>query len=419
MFDADQEYSTEPEIVDAAARYHDYYKARLPKDFLSRLVGAHVFSPNAGHYRFRYPYYFYFFVARYFRDNIQLEDHAAALRSKINEMVDHIHYEQYSNVLTFYVYLSKDLAAINRVRENAAAIYDDLSPCDFDLDVQFVNDLYTKGSKPIPLMLPKATPEQNRDEYRLELDKVEDVDWQDGYDCAQGEKVKYDKQLSDITKVNIATKTLQILGQVARNSPGSLAGDVKRQVVSEAYLLGLRTLNAVLQIPATRMDSMRQYIAELIKEHRAIQKAPALISADLARMVDQGLIALTQAYAFGMIRKISQAVGLRQLEDIYSDVLADLDAAKEISVRVSARLIDLAIKLDHFSDPPEREIFDLDRLLRENYYAHTTLRDLVFAYLYLRQADHKTRSRLMSRFKIGSAGGKLIDNPEKRQRGQR
>jgi hypothetical protein len=38
---------------------------------------------------------------------------------------------------------------------------------------------------------------------------------------------KYDRQLQDVVKLNIAFKTLQILGQVLRNFPGSLEGVLK------------------------------------------------------------------------------------------------------------------------------------------------------------------------------------------------
>ncbi len=44
-------------------------------------------------------------------------------------------------------------------------------------------------------------------------------------------------------------------------------------------MLGLRTLNAILAVPATNLDSLRLYLSELIKDHRAIQNRPELTSA--------------------------------------------------------------------------------------------------------------------------------------------
>ena len=54
-------------------------------------------------------------------------------------------------------------------------------------------------------------------------------------------------------------------------------------------MLGLRTLNAILAVPATNLDSLRLYLSELIKDRRAIQNRPELTSAELANMADHVL----------------------------------------------------------------------------------------------------------------------------------
>jgi hypothetical protein len=139
---------------------------------------------------------------------------------------------------------------------------------------------------------------------------------------------------------------------------------------------------------------------------------PELLDSDMSKIADEGVIHLAHAFSHGMIRRISQAVGLRQLVDIYSDVL------QEHERRIPVRLIDLNIKLDLLGDPPVEEILELERDLKNssNHYAHNTLRDIVFAYLYLSQVDYKSRSKLMSRFEITSAVQTMIENPEKRDR---
>lgn len=226
-------------------------------------------------------------------------------------------------------------------------------------------------------------------------------------------KVRYNKQLSDIVKVNIANKTLQIMGQVIRNSPGSLPGNVKHEVAKEAYSLGLRTLTAVLNIPISNLEGLRRYVIELVREYRASRRMPALLESELWKTADEGIIQLAQAFGFGMVRRISQAVGLKQLEETYAEVL------KDFGDQISGHLVDVAIKLDHFPTAPISAIKELDGRLQKssNYYSHKILLDLVYCYLYIRNVDYKTRSQLMSWFKIsGGATKTLVDNPSKRER---
>lgn len=137
------------------------------------------------------------------------------------------------------------------------------------------------------------------------------------------------------------------------------------------------------------------------------------MESDLWKAADEGIIHLGQAFGFGMIRRISQAVGLKQLEETYAEVLRDYGQ------QISGNLVDLAIKLDHFPDAPISAIKELDGRLTtgRNYYSHKILQDLVYCYLYIRNVDYKTRSQLMSWFKISGAGAKaLIENPSKRQK---
>src|SRR5205807_4352990 len=98
------------------------------------------------------------------------------------------------------------------------------------------------------------------DERRQELEEISDEDY----------KTEYKRELSDVLKINIAVKTLQVLGQILRNSPGSLRGDLKVAITKESYKVGLRTLRVLLSIAETNLDDFRRYFAAIIGEQRDI-----------------------------------------------------------------------------------------------------------------------------------------------------
>lgn len=120
------------------------------------------------------------------------------------------------------------------------------------------------------------------------------------------------------------------------------------------------------------------------------------------------LIWLTQAIGFGIIKKVSYAIGALELMQTHQQVL------KKLESQLGARLIDISIKLDHFSSPPVSDIETLSRELKTNSYAYTLLRDLGLDYLYLYHVDQRSRQRLVEALELKITDKRLYDSPLKR-----
>ncbi len=212
------------------------------------------------------------------------------LRGKVKEMAESVYYEEYANILVFYLYLTKDSAVIQVLLENARRIYADVPPCDLDRHVASVNRLYI--SPPKAITLPDRDVAVNREEYRMQMDDLE----RDVPRTGQGEKLVYEDNLSDIVKFNIAMKILHILGQVVRNFPGSLKREVKTEIASECYLLGLRLLSVVLTCLEVHQDALREYFARMIRDQRA-----SVHTSQLPRSAEEAILRLAEVWSFGLI----------------------------------------------------------------------------------------------------------------------
>ena len=413
LFSADGVTFSAEQLQRAEQSYFQEYLLRLPPNLAGRLADARIFQFREGLYRFRYPYYQYFFAANHLRNGLQF-GRQPGLGTKISEMIEHVYYEPYSHVLTFYVYLTRDVEAISQILAGAKSMLSQVTPCDFSEDVSFLNDLYAKSSQPTTALIPKSAAADNKDEFRRELDNEEDARGPNGDLTVESpEKVKYSESLSDLLKLNIATKMLQILGQVLRNSPGSIRAEVKSDLASEAFLLGLRIMNAAVVMAKGNLAGFRIYFQEMLRERLALTKSSPVLESDIARRADESILKLMEAYGFAIVKRISQGVGLRELSPIYEDVL------RRHGSPIAMRLIDVSIKLDCFSDPPVSDLEGIEKALRNNPYSHNVLRGLVMAFLYFREVDYRPRNRLMSRFKIAAAKGSLfVDNPNKRARGR-
>lgn len=346
-------------------------------------------------------------MALYFERSLKRKDERATiLRSQLHHIGDRLHSEELANIVLVYLYLTQDWELSKHILENARRIYPDKGIATLDGDVEFVNTIY---KNPPRMLLEDSDIAKNRERHNERLDEEDEKDEKDGNFPRLDEKATYDDSLADIHKINISLKTLQVLGQVLRSSADSLEADVKCEIVTTCYMLGLRTLGVLLGIAEASIDQLRFYLAALIKERAAVSSHDNELSDnDLLKRTDEALIWLTFACSYGTIKKISYAVGHHHLAEIYDRVL------KEQGNPTSVKLVDLAIKLEHFATVPLGDITQLRDRVVGNLFSQTLLRQLVVDFLYLYRTDFRTLQKLGSMFKIEGATGASFLLPDKK-----
>jgi hypothetical protein len=409
LFDRDQTSISTQEMKQVYDEYNRLYSVHFNQsDMLRDLAEARILTCIDGNNRFKHKYVYYYFVARYFKENLANPDESNKLRSQLSGMADTVHYEEYANILSLYVYRTKNREIIEHLLNNVRQIYDEHEPCDLEEHVKFINRMY----KEVPtLELPETTFTENREKHRQKLDQEEEEHYQELENVTDADyKTVYKRDLSDILKINIALKSLQVLGQILRNSPGSLRADLKFEITKESYRLGLRTLSVLLSIAETNLDTFRRYYASLIGEQRDVGgiKSAGEPGQALLRLADAIIIDLTQGCAYGIIKRISQSVGLEELSETYAQVLRDEGGD------TASLLIDLSIKLDHFTGMPEAEIRSIHKKLQKNTFAFVTLRDMVANFLYLSPVHQQTLQSLAKLLEMRSRDPKMLLGREKR-----
>jgi hypothetical protein len=137
-------------------------------------------------------------------------------------------------------------------------------------------------------------------------------------------------------------------------------------------------------------------LSGLIRERAALLDKH-LSESELLTVTDEGLIWMTLACAYGSIKKVSFAVGHHHLADVCERVL------EEHGDNTAIRLVDLAIKFDHFAAVPMSEVIGLRDRVVGNLFTYTLLRQFVGDFLYLYRTDARTGQRLGALFKIEGA----------------
>ena len=389
----DRPFLSSKELHDLHEEYcHEYQMKPSETKVIADLINAMILCKDGDSYRFRYKGCYCYFVARYFSENMPAREEQ--LRAELNEMTDRLGWEDYSNIVIFYLYLTRDRKIIDRLLENAAHIYEEWDMSDLEADVKFVNRLLKE--RPKRILLPSTDIEDNRDRYRTQQDEAANAISKED-EAAPNRRVPYDPKLDEITKLTIAFQNIRVMGQVLRNFPGVLTGEPKYRLAEGCYLLGLRALRRLLALAEQQLEELRTAFAMVFREQH-----PLATAEEVENNADQKLIWLTGAVSYGMIKRISNSVGLEDLELTFETV------RRKLGEKPSIRLVDLGIQLEYFREAPEAEIYDLEKDVQKNPFAYKLLRDLVSEFLYLHNTDRKVFQRLGALFEIEASKPRFL-----------
>lgn len=386
---------TDASLRDFNKYYCETYSLSLDfKETKEKLKNLNIIQENENGYIFKYRYVYYFFVARYLASNIDNYQ----IRESIRSMCANLYYNQNADILMFLTHHSKSPFILDVLLNNAKEIFAELKPA--DLNVTAINKLIDG----VPKIIYKNTDVIKNRKHRSELeDQVE----REGLPLDKNEthvSRKEDEQTQD--QLELAFNSINIMGQILKNYYGSIKGAEKLKLGKEIYSLGLRALNGFLKLVNENLDQVVTNVKGFIRANNInnitdIEKISRRITFDVCCIV-----------AFSFIKKISTAVGTRNLEETFKQILKENDT-------YSVNLIDLAIKLDYIRKFPNTQLKSFtDRIKKAgNNLSYNVLRQLVVEHLYMFDVDFQDKQRICEMLGISIDAqisiGLIRDNNEK------
>lgn len=371
---------SKPELDEVNKQYCDQYKMKIATDeLISELEQCSMLINSDGTFRFSHKYTYYYFVAKYFQDTTQADLDVETLRTEVLGLTSQLYNEDAANIIIFYIYLTKDPFIIKAILKNAKSIFSEHEPCDMAASVKFL--LATTNAPKLEYV--EADPKTNKGSYLRALDRTDTPQTEDDDASISPEE----KELNDVLKINVAFKTIQIMGQILRNFPGSLKGDLKFEIARETHLLGMRSLGMIMKSLQSEAETIKALVKEYLKDNRNITSEK-----ELSKQADEFLFWFGVALGSSTIQRISYSVGSDKLEETY------LDLAK-IEKSVPLQLVDISIKLEHFS-LPTAEIIEMNKHLTKNLYAQTILKTRVLHHFYLYYVKPQDRQQICSKLEI-------------------
>jgi hypothetical protein len=380
----------------------------FPK-MLEHFVRSQILENEGPSFSFKYKYYYYFFLAKYFQDAIANEANpiAGEMRQELQSLADRVSLDEYSHILSFYLYLTKDRVLIQHILDNAKHIFEECAPATFSNDVAMFNTAW-KTTPPLPA--PSSDPHSNRRRYLREKDEAIDDSDSDDHEPSLGPPVPYERSLAFGIKIAFAMNSIDVMGQILRNFPGDLRKDLKLELAANTVELGLRTTRAIFDLFFGNAEGLRNEVIRSLATHQAYKGNS---DQKLKSTADQLITTFALVAAYGMIKKISRATGLEELDSTYGEL-----RTRYGEDNLATRLVDLAIRFDHFGTVPVNDARDLEGRVKKNLFAYMMLRQLVYDYLYLFPVEHKTRQKLTGIFELGSSP-QLVGGSHKKTRRSR
>jgi len=299
----------------------------------NELINLRFLTEVEGHYKFSEKFIYYYFSALYIKDHLESE----SCRNTLKECVLKIWVEDYANILLFLAHLSKDSFVVKELVNTANAAFDEFQPADLKGQILFSEqpEITHKGN--CPDWIDNQTRDDDLDQlaHENQLQKMPVV----------LDRTSQKADLDFIGQICANLKIVQILGQFVKNYPASFDPDQKKEIVEGCVALGLRTLGGYLTIVDKEKKEVLSEFASIISGKKTnISKAEADQSAKVA------LTNLCLISSFGVIKRISYAIGSPELENTYKRVFSDNEEAP------SRELVSLSVKLDHAGAFPEQII---------------------------------------------------------------
>src|SRR5579872_3993201 len=277
--------------------------------------------------------------SRYFKNHINGPE-GTRLRESLNSIAGGLNSGNNGIFLMFFIYLTHDDGMIDECLRIGDQILAELAPSNLTDEVEFYN---SKDFAGVERNFPESIDlEASRRQRRRAADSAAVARPDDKALAELGPDVGssgYSDSLPLSTKLDYAYRCVEILGQILRNFTGSLPGDRKLSILKTTYLLGLRTLRALLMALSDTTVVVRGEIAKMDASRQEERQH--------IKRLEKLLTIIGQILGGATVQMISLNVGSPDIEEsAYTETL------DTVGRNDATELVDLAIRLDHFDVYP-------------------------------------------------------------------
>ncbi len=376
-------------FLDFMKKYKAKFNLHLHEStILKKLKEAKLISRDSfGNYYFCYNYIYYFFIAKYLAENINEN------KDRIDTIIKNLHKNQNAYIMIFITHHSKDSFLLEELNNNAKCIFENYQQASLNNDeVRFLDEqAYKYIIKPA---LPKnITPENERERILIAEGEIEEN--------AKKENEEEDENLF-IIELRKGNRFVEVMGHIIKNRSGSLNKKSLECIFNNAMAIHLRALSLFFDM-IKKENHQKELISFISKRLLKIIKNNEITEEKLnytARKIFWNLSFFT---IYGVINKITRALGSKSLLDVINNVCDNKDSPITFMIKHCVCMwYNKSLYLDDISDQ-----------IRKGNFSETVKRLIelqVIEYCSMHKISYKDRQRILEKFEIKEAVLKKIEH---------
>jgi len=369
-------YKNKTEEIDEdgfIAFYHDYKKIyHFPaySQAKAKLIASQIIIEEDSNLRFGYKYILLYLAAQHISDIINTVEGKKVL----THLFENLHIATNANILVFITHHTNDISFMHDSLFHAMVPFENISPITLEKDDPFyshIGDISKSISN--TLINQKRTPEEERERQLVKRDDRERKLEQQ----SEHQDIPEEVQKAVIPYIQ-ASASIDIIGQIVKNRKGSLKKKEIIELIKESYFTGFRSISSI--------GGLFTEIKDLLAE----ETAKTLKSSDSKEVVERKINSFIQLLSLhsclGVFAKLIYSVGLRDFQDVYSEVASQIDspAAKIVSFSINSYHNQISVS----------EVKALVKEIKNNPVAMFIVRDRVKNYIYQNYVEHSTQQSL-------------------------
>ena len=373
------------------SEFHSEYESKFlvtesANSLKNKLIASKIISFSDESFSFKYRYIYYFYAAKYLAEQL---GHNDSSKNLISELIENLHRESSANIIIFMTYHTKDQWILDEIQFSLMELFEAHEPEPLTIEsLKFMNEFIDE----IPhIVLEQIDTVEARKKVDLHKDKTEKIE------AKLNEHLEGLEPSDLLARVNRVLKGMELIGQIIRNRHGSLHRDLLRELLNEAFDVGLRFLGYFLALTNNTKKEIIGHIENILIEH------PNITNDALEKKAKNFFLHLTYRMIYGMLRKISFSVGAKELIPI----LEEIEKERECP---AVKLIIQSIKLQFAKQMNVNQLEKLSFEFKHNIVCDRLLKEIVIQHIYMHHIDSKKKQQVSEKLGISVQKQILIES---------
>lgn len=333
-------------------------------DLLRDLESVGVLLSAGGEVRFKYAYFYCFFLAY----NLSREIHRADSRAIVRKLAGQLHHRLSAEVVLFLAHLTNDPIVLDAMAETCERLFEGQAAADLGGEVSPLNRL---GEVAATIEVSEDI-DANRRVLREQADaEIAERMAATDSDQAMVAPVADSDHIRQLFDVHAAYKTIQILGQALRNVAASADRSRKAEVARKVVDLSRRLLG--LHLGFVGKEELAEVMRDMASAH--MDQQPSLARSEVSRQVCRDIWGLAQFVCFVVIRHVTLSMGS---ENLASTIERVLDGNAPVH-----NMLKLAFAMELPGEFPKKAAVDVFKGLHKNPFSASVVRILVAHHFYM------------------------------------